>query len=218
MAFSLKLYLLELEDNKYYVGQTDDPEFRFHEHLSGKGAKWTKKHRPLHLLLTKDLSVESCAEAMLYENWLTLQYMELFGWENVRGGDFVIVESYQLRDRLEHIYDFEKNKIRQYLPDCKYLFGTTDDWHVYILELENNCFYIGSCQRLGKSLGEHFGGRGIAWTRNNRAVKVLELVTIPPGGESYLELKNRLLNEYICRYGRDNVIGGQMPRKEMKYI
>jgi predicted GIY-YIG superfamily endonuclease len=216
MAISLKLYLLELNDDKYYVGQTDDPEFRFSEHLSGKGAKWTRMHRPLHLLLTKNLSVETAAEAMLYENWLTLYYMEQFGWENVRGGDFVIVESYLLRERLEHIYDFMQNKIKYYVPDCKYLFGSTDDWHVYVLELKNDCFYVGSCQRLGKSLGEHFSGKGIAWTRDNPVVKVLELVTIPLGGESYLELKNRLLLDYIDRYGRDNVMGGQMPAKQTR--
>lgn len=42
MAIQLKLYLLELADDMYYVGQTDEPDFRFSEHLSGKGAKWTR--------------------------------------------------------------------------------------------------------------------------------------------------------------------------------
>ena len=127
MAIALKLYLLELENDKYYVGQTDDPDFRFQEHLSGKGAKWTRKHRPTHLLLTKDISVETAAEALLYENWLTMHYMELFGWENFRGGDYVVVESYRLRERIAYIYDFAQNKIINYIPDCKYLFGSTDD-------------------------------------------------------------------------------------------
>lgn len=153
MAISLKLYLLELTGDKYYVGQTDDPEFRFNEHLSGKGAKWTRMHRPLHLLLTKKLSVESAAEAMLYENWMTLRYMELFGWENVRGGDFLVVESYRLKERLEYIYDTQRNKIKYYVPDCRYLFGSCEDWHVYVLELAHECFYIGSCQSLGSHLG-----------------------------------------------------------------
>lgn len=213
MAILLKLYLLELEHDKYYVGQTDDTDFRFSEHLAGKGAKWTRLHKPLHMLLTKNLSVESPAEAMLYENWMTLQNMERFGWENVRGGDFTVVESYRMKERLEHIYDFMENKIRYYVADCKYLFGSGDDWHVYVLELENNCFYVGSCQRLGKSLGEHFNGKSIAWTRDNRVVKVCELITIKPGAGSYLELKNRLVTDYIRQYGWEKVRGGQMPGK-----
>jgi hypothetical protein len=159
----------------------------------------------LHLLLTKNLTVESPAEAMLHENWMTLQQMERFGWENVRGGDFTIVESYRLQERLEHIYDFEQNKIKYYVANCSYLFGTCDDWHVYVLGLENDRFYIGSCLRLGKSLGEHFGGKGIAWTRDNPVAKVLELITIKPGEGSYLKLKTRLVQGYVDRYGHDKV-------------
>lgn len=211
MAVELKLYLLELSDDKYYVGQTEDPDFRFKEHLSGKGARWTRLHKPLHILLTRTIKVDSPAEAMLHENWMTLQFMEKFGWENVRGGDYLVVESFKLQERISHIYDCEKNKIRYFVPDCPYLFGSFGEWHVYVLELESNFYYVGSCQKLGKSLGAHFDGKSIAWTRDHRAVKVLELITMKPGDGSHLELKERLVNEYIARYGRDNVLGGQMP-------
>ena len=214
MAISLKLYLLELTGDKYYVGQTDDPEFRFNEHMSGKGAKWTRLHKPLHILLTRTITVDTPVAAMLYENWMTLHYMERFGWENVRGGDFLVVESFKLHERIAHIYDCEINKIRYFVPDCPYLFGSFGEWHVYVLELENNCFYIGSSQRLGKSLGEHFDGKNIAWTRDNRVIKVLELITIKPGFGSHLELKERLLIDYISRYGWENVRGGQMPPRQ----
>lgn len=90
---------------------------------------------------------------------MTLQMMERFGCENVSGGDFLVVESYRLRERIEYIFDSTTNKIRYYVRDCRYLFGLCEDWHVYVLELENDRFYVGSCQRLGKSLGEHFNGR-----------------------------------------------------------
>src|SRR5437588_2139534 len=217
MALSLKLYLLELADDKYYVGQTDNPEFRFSEHLSGNGAKWTRLHRPLYLLLTKSLTVDTAAAAMLYENWMTLQYMERFGWENVRGGDYSVVESFKLQERISHIYDCDNNKIRYYLPDCPHLFGSFGEWHVYVLELDHVRFYIGSFQRLGKSLAEHFNGKSIAWTRDNRVIKVLELITIKPGSGSHLHVKERLLKDYILRYGWENVRGGQMPKKGVAF-
>jgi len=67
---------------------------------------------------------------------------------------------------------------------------------------------------LGKSLGEHFNGKGMAWTRDNPVIKVLELITIKPGSGRYLELKNRLLMDYILRYGWENVMRGQMPPRQ----
>ena len=40
-------YILECEDHTYYTGWTNDLEKRFQAHLNGKGAKYTKSHRPL---------------------------------------------------------------------------------------------------------------------------------------------------------------------------
>src|ERR1700729_4117152 len=110
MAIELKLYLLELADKKYYVGQSDDPEFRFLEPKGSKGAKWTSLHKPFRIAKIQSLAVANCKEAMLYENWMTLQAMERYGWENVRGGDFLVVENYLLREKLDYIYDFAENK------------------------------------------------------------------------------------------------------------
>jgi predicted GIY-YIG superfamily endonuclease len=93
MEFQLKLYLLELADHKYYVGQSDDPEFRFLQHLGKQGAMWTRRYKPLRIAKVQSLSVQSVNESMLYENWMTLQAMERYGWENVRGGEFLIIEN-----------------------------------------------------------------------------------------------------------------------------
>ena len=98
---------------------------------------------------------------MLYENWMTLKMMETFGWENVRGGDFLVNETYKLQPLIAHIYNFEKNKINYYIENCHYLFGSSGHWHIYVLELADQHYYIGSCKQLGKDLGEHFNGTGI---------------------------------------------------------
>jgi len=159
--------------------------------------------------------VERAKEAMFYENWMTLQAMERFGWENVRGGDFLVVENYLLQERLEHIYDFEQNKIKYYVTDMKrYLFGGCEDWLIYVLELCDSHFYIGSCQQLGKTLGGHFSGKGIAWARDHPVVKVAELIVIKADMGNHVEMKNKMLNDYISRYGWKNVLDGEMPKKE----
>ena len=43
------VYILRCEDNSLYTGITTDIERRFKEHISGKGAKYTKVHKPLKI-------------------------------------------------------------------------------------------------------------------------------------------------------------------------
>jgi len=66
---------------------------------------------------------------------------------------------------------------------------------------------------LGKALIEHFNGKGIAWTQENPVTRVLEVITVKPGSGSYLELKSRLVNDYILQYGWENVLGGTDAKK-----
>lgn len=46
------LYIVECEDGSLYTGITVDPEARFAAHLAGKGARYTRSHRPLRMLMT----------------------------------------------------------------------------------------------------------------------------------------------------------------------
>ena len=83
------LYVLELENNKYYVGITSKtPEKRMQQHIGGfLGAKWTKKHKPVRILKTEDLGFISFNDAEKYENKIVRQYIKKYGIDNVRGGD-----------------------------------------------------------------------------------------------------------------------------------
>jgi len=40
-------YVLELEDDCWYCGQTQDPVKRMHDHALGSGSAWCKQHKPL---------------------------------------------------------------------------------------------------------------------------------------------------------------------------
>ena len=40
------IYVLECEGGNYYVGMTENGERRLRQHIMGKGAKWTQKHKP----------------------------------------------------------------------------------------------------------------------------------------------------------------------------
>lgn len=53
------------ENNTLYCGYTDDVERRFKQHLSGKGAKYTRSHKPLKVVYSKEFETKS--EAMKEE-------------------------------------------------------------------------------------------------------------------------------------------------------
>ena len=91
------VYVLSLENNKYYVGKTDNLERRFAEHLHGQGrsAHWTRKHKPIRVIETFEDSDG------LQEDKITLSYMIRHGVDNVRGGPYVSVSLSE--DTMAHI-------------------------------------------------------------------------------------------------------------------
>ena len=53
------VYILLCSDNSLYTGYSDDPEKRFLEHKKGKGAKYTKSHKPLKIAYTERFATKS---------------------------------------------------------------------------------------------------------------------------------------------------------------
>ena len=83
------LYVLLLEENKYYIGITSryEPEDRIQEHFNGfYSAQWVKKYKPKKLVEVLDAGYMTDAETDDKELKLTLEYMKKFGHQNVRGG------------------------------------------------------------------------------------------------------------------------------------
>jgi predicted GIY-YIG superfamily endonuclease len=73
------VYVLELEDNRYYVGRTSNFIQRMNEHFTENGALYTKKYKPIKI--KEVVEEKTCYD----EKDKTLEYMETYGWENVRG-------------------------------------------------------------------------------------------------------------------------------------
>jgi hypothetical protein len=76
------IYILQLENNKYYVGKTNNPQFRLEQHFNSTGSVWTTKYKPLSVLEM----IKDCDE--YDEDKYTRKYMDKFGVDNVRGGSF----------------------------------------------------------------------------------------------------------------------------------
>ena len=98
------IYILLLEQNKYYVGKTENSNFRIKNHFNAEGSSWTKKYPPIELLQL----IPDCDN--FDEDKYTKIYMNEYGIENVRGGAFCSVElpTYQiesLQKELESVND-----------------------------------------------------------------------------------------------------------------
>jgi len=44
------IYILKLEDNKYYVGKTKNINNRILDHFTNNGSEWTKKYKPIEII------------------------------------------------------------------------------------------------------------------------------------------------------------------------
>ena len=83
------LYMLELSGGYFYIGITakSNPQLRIQQHYRGKGAQWTKQHKPFRTLSLKPLGYISKQEAEQIEQKETRKFMQIHGYNNVRGGD-----------------------------------------------------------------------------------------------------------------------------------
>lgn len=53
------VYILLCEDDSLYTGSTNDLENRFKTHLSGKGSKYTRSHKPKKIIHTEEFKTKS---------------------------------------------------------------------------------------------------------------------------------------------------------------
>lgn len=77
------IYILELENSKYYIGKTSNPDFRLNQHFNSLGSQWTMKYKPIKIIKI----IPNCDD--YDENKYTNIYMDKYGINNVRGGSFV---------------------------------------------------------------------------------------------------------------------------------
>ena len=82
----VSIYILQLENNKYYVGKTNNPDIRVASHFNSNGSEWTKIYKPIKVYEI----IPNCDS--YDEDKYTLKYMEQKGIDNVRGGSFSQVE------------------------------------------------------------------------------------------------------------------------------
>lgn len=80
------IYILKLEDSKYYIGKSENVERRFQDHMNGNGSVWTRKYKPIEM----ERVIRSASS--FDEDKFTKEYMSTYGIDNVRGGSYTTIE------------------------------------------------------------------------------------------------------------------------------
>lgn len=81
-----QIYILSLENSKYYVGITENIECRLQKHFSGTGSKWTQIHKPIQIF-----KIFPSTDIFDEDNY-TKKLMYKYGIDNVRGGSYCTIE------------------------------------------------------------------------------------------------------------------------------
>ena len=75
---------------------------------------------------------------------------------------------------------------------------------VYVLELEDNCYYVGITMNLNQRLAQHWTGSGAKWTKLHKPVKIFSV--------TYQGHEQDITNEMIVQHGKEKVRGGNHTR------
>ena len=91
------IYVLECENDKYYVGCTQNIQRRIKEHMSNRGgSSWTRIHKPLRV--QKVYRRIPSAYYLGKEAQVTAELMLAHGINNVRGAMFAETREYSMND------------------------------------------------------------------------------------------------------------------------
>jgi|SRR6516162_9350438 hypothetical protein len=128
------IYVLQCQDNKYYVGKTQHPNFRLDQHFNHQGSQWTIKYKPIKVLKL----IEKCDS--FDEDKYTRILMSQFGVDNVRGGSYCQIDLPEetkkyLGREIEGAKDlcFHCKKPGHFIRDCP-----VQDWSIIDMLLSDN--------------------------------------------------------------------------------
>lgn len=210
----IKIYVLKLEFDKYYIGQSIDVENRIKAHIKGKlSSEWTEKYNPIQEIEVIDTNFENISDAMFLENSITLKYMKEFGWRNVRGGDFCTLNEEKLQFLLCNNSDLGNEVLP--IKNPKNFNLNTHGIFIFILELEMGKYYVGKTKNLKIGVLKEFNGKGNKWCDLYKPIELLSVINVRKQTEN--EQKESLNNQVVLMMKNTNwwkVRGGDYYKTE----
>jgi predicted GIY-YIG superfamily endonuclease len=133
------IYVLQLIENRYYVGRTSNILRRIEEHFTGFGAIYTKTYKPIKVIEVQEELTSND------ERIKTIEIMEKYGWEKVRGACWCSINITKP--------NFEKNKKSKSKKNKKFVSHNNDEIIKYLYSFENkNIIEIGEFLKISPSL------------------------------------------------------------------
>lgn len=130
------VYHLKLEDECHYVGITYNLNQRYAQHLGGNGAKWTQLHKPIDV---QQVWIDGSEEL---ENKITLELIEKYGKEKVRGGKYTqtthIVTTNQDNDNQDNSGISKLDKIMEF-KDYEWVQKILSRWIKFVPDYQKKC-------------------------------------------------------------------------------
>jgi len=203
------IYILELENNKYYIGKTDDVSKRYEQHVNGNGSYWTKINKPISIIKT----IENCS--VFDEDKYVKEYMFKYGINNVRGGTY---NQIKIND---DIITFLENEFKTSNNLC-YKCGDSDHFveECTFISIENyiNHFKLLDINRLNAEIDylyNHFGIiNNIHLELNNRKELLINLDTI---NDQNLNQYSENIEKYHRIYCKQNKYYNSIDDINIKY-
>ena len=86
------IYILRLQEGRYYVGKTTNVKRRYRDHINGKNCPWTSIYKPIEIIFCRPIKTVNDV------NNVTKICMKKYGIDNVRGGIYtqVVLPSYTI--------------------------------------------------------------------------------------------------------------------------
>jgi predicted GIY-YIG superfamily endonuclease len=107
------IYVLKLVEERYYIGRTGNILRRIEEHFTGGGSIYTRKYKPIKVIeVQEELTTDD-------ERIKTLEIMEKYGWEKVRGACWCSLEIIKP--------DFEKSRKSKPKKNKKFVYHENDE-------------------------------------------------------------------------------------------
>jgi predicted GIY-YIG superfamily endonuclease len=81
---------------------------------------------------------------------------------------------------------------------------------IYILQLENQCYYVGRSDNVDQRIQQHFDGQGSAWTKLHKPVRVENIIS-----NSDVFDEDKYVKKYMQEHGIDKVRGGSYSQTDL---
>jgi hypothetical protein len=88
---------------------------------------------------------------------------------------------------------------------------------IYVLALEDDCYYVGITHNLNLRFAQHLAGDGANWTTVHKPLRIIEVIS----EDATLQKENQVTRSYINRYGEEKVRGGsycKVSRPDPKFL